>query len=397
MFKALFLLNVIIISITLFGITNQQRPFMKDPPKNQETLDGLPITDTHDKNGKKIPDTHDQPKNDGKNNNSPKEENKDHGYHEDDPSNTPKRVPHAPEPPNYYKPSPPPCRKGFVVRKFHAKSHHPEDLCVHEIKNCNQYSPVVGDCQECRLFFKRAIDEQVKALTRRGISTCKVNQDLIVPVQIALQFFSVTIGAIIYRIFCEEQMFEVNVNNPSLKDMKKIIKESQKKKEKRDYKYQEDKFLNSKINEELDKKIRDIYGEAKSDKNYQTYFDKSEDKERLEEETEKDIEYGQVRPFKNPPNLVIDKKMEAMVNKSRDNLAFYEKRIPEDIDEDIEEDDNAGYGDKYYHDKSPDVNREISFVHGMLSPLDRTMDPLNQSVTKSQNLYSDQKNSKEDK
>lgn len=178
-------------------------------------------------------------------------------------------------------------------------------------------------------------------------------------------------------------MFEVNVNNPSLKDMKKIIKESQKKKEKRDYKYQEDKFLNSKINEELDKKIRDIYGEAKSDKNYQTYFDKSEDKERLEEETEKDIEYGQVRPFKNPPNLVIDKKMEAMVNKSRDNLAFYEKRIPEDIDEDIEEDDNAGYGDKYYHDKSPDVNREISFVHGMLSPLDRTMDPLNQSVSKS--------------
>ena len=52
---------------------------------------------------------------------------------------------------------------------------------------------------------------------------------------------------------------------------------------------------------------------------------------------EVDIEYGQVRPFVNPPNLVIDKKMEAMVNKSRDKLAFYEKRIPEDIDEDIEE------------------------------------------------------------
>lgn len=175
-FKVLFLLHILIISSTLLNFTYQQisggRPFVKDPPIDD---DNKPDTNQQNNDANKNSDTDNQTIDDNKNTSTKKDKPVDTETPNYNPNDSPSHQHHAPEPPNYYKPSPPPCQRGFVIRTFHAKTDHPQDMCVFHIKDCNQYSPLLGDCQECRLFFKRTIDEKVKALTRRGISICKMD------------------------------------------------------------------------------------------------------------------------------------------------------------------------------------------------------------------------------
>lgn len=93
---------------------------------------------------------------------------------------------HPPEPPAIYKPSLPPCRAGYVIHTFHKNTHHPQKLCVQDIPHCNQYSAVLGDCYECKLWFKIGLDEKVMHYERRGKNICVPHWEQIVCMAIVL-------------------------------------------------------------------------------------------------------------------------------------------------------------------------------------------------------------------
>lgn len=179
---------------------------------------------------------------------------------------------------------------------------------------------------------------------------------------------------------------------PSVKEMKKVIKRHNEEMGKSGYKYEEGKYLASKkTGEPNPNQIRESYGVYNAEDIDMDVGVNIKRSNRGFNDDVKDIEMQKNKNNVMQQEICVvggnstggNKKLESFKRKTSEQQAFYEKRIPEDFDEDIQEDKSFDNGydlgvsetDKRIFNHHRDHNNRLDIT----SPLDRTFDPLNQS------------------